>query len=210
VINPLAPTADGNQYLYVNMFNPAVTGGVYQDVGPLQTNTTYTLTVAIGSRLDRINSPGIVSLINGTDDTGTVLATTNGIPATQDTWADYTVTFTTGPSVSGDLTIALSALGDGTLIQADFDNVRLTTAPYVAPLTPPTLGTPTVSGGNLILTGTGGTPDSGYTWLSTTNLSAPITWTTNSTGTLDGTGSFSNAIPVNTAQPASFFRLRMP
>ena len=75
---------------------------------------------------------------------------------------------------------------------------------------PPTLGTVKASGGNLILTGTGGTPNSPYTWLSTTNLSAPITWTTNSTGTLDGTGAFSNAIPISATTPASFFRLRMP
>jgi len=67
----------------------------------------------------------------------------------------------------------------------------------------------TVSGGNLILTGTGGSPNSGYTWLTTTNVRAPIaSWTTNFTGVLDGSGAFSNAIPAT--NPASFFRLRMP
>jgi hypothetical protein len=71
-------------------------------------------------------------------------------------------------------------------------------------------GAPDVSGGNLILTGSGGTPHSGYTWLVTTNLSVPIDWKTNSTGSLDGTGAFSNAIPINPSQPASFFRLRLP
>jgi hypothetical protein len=81
---------------------------------------------------------------------------------------------------------------------------------YNATPVPPSLGAPRLSGGNLIVTGTGGTPDSGYTWLSTTNLTAPINWTTNSTGTLDGAGSFSNAIPINTSQPAGFFRLRLP
>lgn len=75
---------------------------------------------------------------------------------------------------------------------------------------PPTLGTVKASGGNLILTGTGGTPNNPYTWLSTTNLSAPITWKTNSTGALDGTGAFSNSIPINATTPASFFRLRLP
>ena len=189
------------------MFDPNVTGGIYQDVGPLQTNTPYTLTVAIGSRHDRVNSPGIISLINGADDTGAVLASGGGLPAAQNTWQDYTVTFTTGPSVSGDLTVELSVLGNGTTIQADFDNVRLTTTPVVIA---PTLGVPKVSGGNLILTGTAGTPNSGYTWLTTTNLSAPIIWTTNRTGTLDGTGSFSNAIPIDASKPASFFRLRTP
>jgi hypothetical protein len=67
-----------------------------------------------------------------------------------------------------------------------------------------------ISGGNLILTGTGGTPNSGYTWLTTTNLTAPINWTTNTTGTLDGAGAYSNSIPVNTSTPVRFFQLRLP
>jgi hypothetical protein len=67
-----------------------------------------------------------------------------------------------------------------------------------------------VSGGNLILTGTNGTPNSGYTWLVTTNLAASAIWLTNSTGMLDATGAFSNTLPVTKAQPASFFRLRLP
>ena len=78
-------------------------------------------------------------------------------------------------------------------------------------VTPATLGTPKVSGGNLILTGAGGTPNSGYTWLTTTNLTISLTnWTVSVTGTLDGTGAFSNAIPINATQPTGFFRLRLP
>jgi len=76
-------------------------------------------------------------------------------------------------------------------------------------VTPPVLGAVTVSGGNLILTGTGGTPGAGYTWLTTTNLAPPVVWTTNSTGTLNGVGAFTNSIPVGSV-PASFFRLRLP
>jgi hypothetical protein len=93
-------------------------------------------------------------------------------------------------------------------IQGDFDNVRLTATAMV--LNAPTLKPPKVSGVDLIVTGTGGTPNSLYTWLVTTNLAAPINWKTNSTGTLDGTGAFSNAMPINFSQPASFFRLRLP
>jgi hypothetical protein len=76
---------------------------------------------------------------------------------------------------------------------------------------PPTLAAPYVSGGNLILTGTGGTPGASYTWLTTTNLSTPIAnWTTNTTGALNGSGGLSNSIPVDITQPTRFFRLRMP
>jgi hypothetical protein len=67
-----------------------------------------------------------------------------------------------------------------------------------------------LSGRNLILTGTGGTPNGGYTWLSTTNLAAPIAWITNTTGALDGAGAFSNSIPIDAAAPAKFFQLRLP
>jgi len=74
----------------------------------------------------------------------------------------------------------------------------------------PALGAPRVSGGNLILTGSGGTPGAGYTVLTTTNLTAPINWTTNVTGNLDSGGSFTNAIPITPTPPVRFFRVRLP
>ena len=207
VVDPLAPPADGNNFFGINEGPSDPTGGIYQDVGPLQANTAYTLTVAIGRRVDftpasGLGSPGIISLINGASNTGTVLASTSGIPATVDTWQDYAVNFTTGASISGDLTVELSVAGASTY-QANFDNVRLTKAQLFQ------FGSIKVSGGNLILTSGGGTPGAGYTLLTTTNLSAPIIWTTNSAGSLDGTGASSNAIPIGTA-PARFYWLRAP
>jgi autotransporter-associated beta strand protein len=75
----------------------------------------------------------------------------------------------------------------------------------------PTVNPPVRSGGNYILTGTGGTPGGAYTWLNSTNVSLPLTqWTTNTTGTFDGSGNFSNAIPINVSEPARFFQLRVP
>jgi hypothetical protein len=204
-------------YYYARNTGPSdpAAGGVYQDVGPLLANTSYTLTVAIGRRNDQGPgplpgdwSPGIISLLNGTDYTGTVLATTTGYPANAGTWQDFSATFATGASVSGDLTITL-AVPPATTYQAAFDYVRLTKAASAPPMAP-ILNKSVISGGNLILTGAGGTPNASYTWLTTTNLSAPIIWTTNTTGTLDGTGSFSNSIPVSSSQRASFFRLRLP
>jgi len=77
--------------------------------------------------------------------------------------------------------------------------------------TPPVVNSPVVSSGNLILTGSGGTAGAGYTWLSSTNLTTPIaSWVTNTTGSFDGSGNFSNAIPVSASTPAQFFRLRTP
>jgi autotransporter-associated beta strand protein/T5SS/PEP-CTERM-associated repeat protein len=69
-----------------------------------------------------------------------------------------------------------------------------------------------VSGGNLILTGSGGAaPGSAYTLLMSTNVATPLSqWETNTTGVLDGSGMFSNNIPVNTLDRAKFFDVRVP
>jgi autotransporter-associated beta strand protein len=77
--------------------------------------------------------------------------------------------------------------------------------------TPPTINPPVQSGGNLIMTGTGGTPGGGYTWLTSTNVAAPVAqWTISTAGTFDQSGAFSNAFPINVSEPARFFRLRVP
>jgi hypothetical protein len=202
---PIVP--DGSQYYGRNQGpGDAAAGGIYQDVGALLANTTYTLTVAIGRRDDNGVppnglgdwSPGIISLINGTDYTGTLLASTTGYPATAGTWQDFSTTFTTGASVHGDLTIALSVAPASTY-QSEFDYVRLTKAGLFQFMSPK------VSGGNLILTGAGGPANGSYTLLTTTNLANANSWTAYVSGPLDGTGAFSNAIPI-AAAPARYFR----
>jgi len=78
--------------------------------------------------------------------------------------------------------------------------------------TPPLLvGSSTLSNGNLVLTGAGGTPGGTYSWLTSTNAAAALsTWTTNTTGVFDSTGAFSTTIPTVPGQPAAFFRLKTP
>lgn len=135
-----APASSGNNYLWVNRWNGNGTqvAGVYQDVGTLLADTTYTLSVAIGQRAgsgpNGSWSPGIISLLNGTDNTGLVLSSSGGLPSTPNTWEDFTTSFTTGSSVNGDLTIELSAL-DAPSIQADFSNVELTAMTVPEPAT---------------------------------------------------------------------------
>ena len=75
----------------------------------------------------------------------------------------------------------------------------------------PTVSSTTISSGNLILMGSGGTPGAAYEWLTSTNLATPLAeWIADGTGTFSSTGSFSNAIPVKTTVPALFFRLSTP
>jgi len=74
-----------------------------------------------------------------------------------------------------------------------------------------TFNRPHVSGSNLILTGTGGTPGGSYSWLTSTNVTTPIAiWTTNTTGFFNGSGAFSNGIPIIGSEHARFFILRTP
>jgi len=82
-------------------------------------------------------------------------------------------------------------------------------ASFFTPVAPAITSTST-SGGNLIITGAGGTPNASFTWLTTADLTPPVSWTPVIAGALDGTGSFSNAIPIITTNPAAFYRLQMP
>jgi hypothetical protein len=83
------------------------------------------------------------------------------------------------------------------------------TATSAPPPKGPTISSSSVSSGNLILAGSGGTPSASFAWLTTTNLATPLPeWTTNTTGTFDSSGNFSNSIPVDLSVPAQFFVLK--
>ena len=120
----LAGPGDGYQYFSVNGGAAGGPGGIDQDVGQLLPNTTYTLTVAVGWRNGIPNGISNIKLVNGTDNTGTTLASTNVdiTTLTQGNFTDVTLVYTTGPAVAGDLTIVLQST---TGVQANFDNVRL-------------------------------------------------------------------------------------
>lgn len=67
----------------------------------------------------------------------------------------------------------------------------------------PVIGSTAVSDGNLIFSGTGGTPNGSYAVLTATNIATPlINWTSLVTNSFDNAGSFSvtNAIVVGTPQ----------
>jgi hypothetical protein len=63
----------------------------------------------------------------------------------------------------------------------------------------------------ITILGAGGPPGGSYRVLSTTNLTAPMAgWIPVRTNQFDGNGAFSNAIPVNPAEPTRFYRLIQP
>ncbi len=116
----LAEPADGKQVAFIN------SGSIYQNVGRLEANTQYTLVVALGRRLDGVaGGQPTIQLVNGTDATGVVLASIDPNPPEPGIFKDVSITFITGPSVSGDLTIVMGS----TAVQMVVDNVRLVAAP---------------------------------------------------------------------------------
>ena len=65
------------------------------------------------------------------------------------------------------------------------------------------------SGGNLNLSGTGGSANATYYVVGSTNLALPMAqWTVLSTNQFDGGGSFSVEVPVTTSNKAQFFRIK--
>jgi hypothetical protein len=123
---------------------------LYQDVGTLQPNTKYTLTVDVAApgptNYAGFNPTGGGSAANAETDllellnnptnpqptvgsiavTGSALNSVSVTP-TAGLWTpNNTVSFTTGASVSGDLTILLEQTSAGAHEQGVFDNVRLT------------------------------------------------------------------------------------
>jgi autotransporter-associated beta strand protein len=75
----------------------------------------------------------------------------------------------------------------------------------------PTMEPPQVSGGNLILAGSGGPANGSFAILSSTNVATPLTeWITNTIVNFSDSGAFSNAIPLTPGEPNRFYLLKQP
>ena len=124
--------ANGTNVAFLNQDNSGLFAGIFQNVGSLQANTQYTMTIAIGQRLDRTNGSiefGLYNAATGATNIwtgGTALATDTEVSTVAGSFQDFTVTFTTGATVSNDIYVAARYTETGAnLIQASLDNVRL-------------------------------------------------------------------------------------
>ncbi|MGC9943232.1 MAG: hypothetical protein ABSE48_15490 [Verrucomicrobiota bacterium] len=204
-------------------FGGYLTGGATTGDAGMDTILTYGLygSTANTGTLNNLTVGRTYTVLALLDDTrgsaagGITFTTTDGVT----TSPSQAYAFTNGePAVGGYILGTFTATATTQSFSVENLNVSVYSSQYNAILleagAPPaigplTIGTVRVLSGNLVLTGAGGTPGSSYTWLSTTNLSAPISWTTNTAGIVDGSGSFSNSIPIGSV-PAMFFRLREP
>lgn len=75
----------------------------------------------------------------------------------------------------------------------------------------PVIGSTRVSGGNLILSGTGGTTNGTFYVLTSTNVATPLAnWTPLLTNTFDGSGNFSVTNAIVPGVPHEFYLLKTP
>jgi hypothetical protein len=122
-----SPVPDGSLVAYSN-------GGTISQTlsASLAANTLYTLTVAVGNRLDAVvnnlATTYIIQLFAGNTLLNSITGSNTTIPL--GTFMDVSFNYLAGVTVpSGNLSIVLSSVGP----QSDFDNVRLTATPVPEP-----------------------------------------------------------------------------
>jgi hypothetical protein len=75
----------------------------------------------------------------------------------------------------------------------------------------PLISSSVLSGGNLTLTGSGGTSGASFKVLTSADITAPLaSWAVGTTGTFDANGNFSVSLPVSLANPHLFYIIKTP
>jgi autotransporter-associated beta strand protein len=79
------------------------------------------------------------------------------------------------------------------------------------PPTPPSITSVSRSGGNVVISGSGGQPNGNYYVLTATNLATPYSsWTSLVTNAFDSSGNFSFPTPINPSIRQQFYLLKLP
>jgi autotransporter-associated beta strand protein len=80
------------------------------------------------------------------------------------------------------------------------------------PKTPPTIGKISVSGTNIVITGTNNAGAGGtFHVLTSTNLTTPVaSWTVLTNGSFDGNGNFIVTTPLDATRPRTFYMMQVP
>ena len=113
------------------------------------------------------------------------------------------------PSISGTFTTVTPAT-PGAGLAWDLSQLNTSGFVNVVSTSGPLIASATVSGGNLIFSGSGGPVSGTYAVLSATNLLTPIaSWTSLVTNSFDGSGNFSVTTPVTVGKPQAFYRLKV-
>jgi autotransporter-associated beta strand protein len=166
--------------------------------GALTIQSGANISFQLGTSSDRVNVTGALTI------SGTI-----NISAA----AGFGVGTYTLFSSSGGLTIGTLTLGS---LPAGFNYALDTATPgqiklIVSPTTPPAFSAINLTGGNLVLSGTNGSPGATYQVLSSTNLALPLAnWVPVVTNLFDSNGNFGWTNTPDAGVPQTFYRLFVP
>ena len=116
-------------------------------------------------------------------------------------------------TISGDLGVSFEVANFlyGTPGDTLADVGTVTFTGYTAPFTTPVITSVSLAGGNVLLQGTNGLAGSGYSVLSSTDLTQPAgSWSAVATGAFDANGNSSNSITINPSESARYYLLQQP
>jgi len=112
-------------------------------------------------------------------------------------------------SITGSFTISPATPGSG--LAWDTTQLNIGIIGVVAGTPQPVINSTIITGGNIILRGTNGTPGHSYYVLSSTNVAAPLnTWPSIATNSFDINGAFSSTNAINPATPKRFYLIKVP
>jgi hypothetical protein len=177
-------------------------------------NATGTITAASGVTLNgttviKLNGSGVNDQVQagaGIHYGGTLnLVNISGSPLA----AGNSFQIANAPSYTGSFANITPAT-PGTGLAWDLSQLNIGFINVVAGGSGPVIGSTTVSGSNLIISGTGGSPNTGFYVLSTTNVAAPVaSWSVISTNSFDNAGAFNVTNTVSPGVPQRFFMLKL-
>ncbi len=149
------------------------------------------------------------------DGTLSGLVLTSNIDFLNSSWADLanvSITFSNSTlNISADLLIsrALFILDSSAVVGTKIGTFSM--AANIAAPPPPVIHHLAISAGTATLVATNGRPGSGFTILSSANLTTdPSSWPTNTTGAFAADGTATNSIPIIAEESVRYFRLRQP
>jgi hypothetical protein len=171
-------------------------------IAPNYTNYMYTnqtLFFDISVLFNHAGSPDGDSLTLSAYDT----STTNGVGLSSVTSTLYS--YTPNPGFLGQdlFTYTITDSQGNSAVGTNFIEVVPTLAPSII--------SPTHSGNNVVVSGTGGSPGAPYLILGSDSLETPVSsWPTVATGNFDSHGNFSISLPIYSGSSAGFYVLAVP
>ncbi|MEJ0091698.1 MAG: LamG-like jellyroll fold domain-containing protein [Limisphaerales bacterium] len=216
--------ASGQTLAGIGKINGSLTVAFGATISPAGTNTTIGITTGA-------NTNGTISVGNAVVLNGTTTLKLNGSGVNDMVQAGTSITYggtlnlvnvSGTPLANGNsfqVFSAASYVGSFSSITPTipgpglvWDTSQLNTLGFisvVAGSSSPVINTPTISGGNLIFNGTGGTPNGSYSVLTTTNVATSITnWVSLATNSFDALGNFSVTNAMVPGTPQRFYRIK--